>query len=127
MEDVWEPFVHPSEAWKDAIGGHYTKEQAKTVHREMERVRTSTSGPIRPIWDFAETRTRRKVVGAASGRILTTIGSRSVARYAITGSAGALLGMRVATLGLRFVPIIGWTMLAYDVWTLGNALFGDDD
>ena len=77
--EVWSDFSHPSEVWNDAIGGHFTKQQAKTVHREMERVRKSTSGPMRPIWDYAETRTRRKVVGAASGRMLTTIGSRSVA------------------------------------------------
>ena len=125
--EVWQPWVHSSEVWNDAVGGPFTKSQAETVHREMERVRKSTSGPIRPIWDFAESRANAKAKRAVVNRILTTVGSRSVATYAITGSATALLGMRVATLGLRFVPIVGWAVLAYDVWTLGDALFGDDD
>ena len=125
--EVWSDFSHPSEVWNDAIGGPFTQQQAKTVHREMERVRKSTSGPIRPIWDFAETRAQRKAVRATVGRTLTTIGARSVALYAVTGSGMGLVGMRVATVGLRVVPILGWALLAYDVWTLGNALFGDDD
>ena len=125
--EVWSDFSHPSEVWNDAIGGHFTKEQAKTAHREMERVRKSTSGPIRPVWDFAETRAQRKVMRATVGRTLTTIGLRSASIYAITGSGLGLVGMRVATVGLRVVPIVGWALLAYDVWTLGDALFGDDD
>jgi hypothetical protein len=125
--EVWSDFRHPSEVWNDAIGGPFTKQQAKTVHREMERVRKSTSGPIRPIWDFAESRAQGKVKQAARRRVLTAVGTRAAARYAITGSAGAMLGMRVASLGLRVVPIVGWAMLAYDIWTLGDALFGDDD
>ena len=126
MEE-WSDFRHPSEVWNDAIGGSFTQQQAKTVHRELERVRKSTSGPIRPVWDFAETRAGRKVRRAVVNRTLTTVGARSVALYAITGSGMGLVGMRVATVGLRIVPIVGWAMLAYDVWTLGNALFGDDD
>jgi hypothetical protein len=93
----------------------------------MERVRKSTSGPIRPIWDFAESRANAKAKRAVTNRIITGIGSRGLMIYAASGSMVGLGMVRVATVGLRIVPVLGWALLAYDLWTLGDALLGDDD
>ena len=41
-----------------------------------------------------------------------------------TGALGT--GVRVGgRIGLRFIPILGWALLAYDLYTLGSYLMED--
>jgi len=80
----------------------------------VNHIRKNSSGPIKPIAQFAETRLRRKV----SGTILRR-GATSLA-LSTTAHAGVSLTGRVA---LRALPVVGWALLAYDVYTVGDALY----
>ena len=68
---------------------------------------------------FVETRAKRKVQSMVITRGLT-----SVATMTATGAltAGASVGARV---GLRIIPVVGWALLAYDLYTLGTYLMDD--
>ena len=68
---------------------------------------------------FVETRAKRKVASMVATRALTSMASMS-ATGALTAGVG--IGARV---GLRFVPIVGWAMLAYDLYNLGVYLSED--
>ena len=69
--------------------------------------------------DFAITRGQRKIKSTVMVRG-ATIGAGVTA----TGALGT--GVRVGgRIGLRFIPILGWALLAYDLYTLGSYLMED--
>lgn len=78
-------------------------------------VRKNSSGPIKPLAQFVETRMRRKVSGMVNRRLATKMTLMTANRIPI---AVSLTG-RVA---LRVLPVVGWALLAYDLYTVGDAL-----
>jgi hypothetical protein len=68
---------------------------------------------------FVETRAKRKATSLVMTRALTKM-STIAATGALTSGVG--IGAR---LGLRFLPVVGWGMLAYDLYTLGSYLMED--
>jgi len=61
--------------------------------------------------DFLETRVVRKVTGSVVGVGLRALTSNPY-RFVRFGAKGVL----------RFVPVVGWVMLAYDLYGLGDDL-----
>ena len=69
--------------------------------------------------EFAITRGKRKIKSTVMVR-----GATVAAGVTATGSIG--VGVRVGgRVALRFVPILGWALLAYDLYTLGTYLMED--
>jgi hypothetical protein len=77
-------------------------------------IRKHSSGPIKPLAQFAETRMRRTISAKVTRSIATSFA------LSTTAHAGVSLTGRVA---LRALPVVGWALLAYDVYTVGDALY----
>lgn len=80
-----------------------------TVARHVQK---NSSGPIKPLADFAVTRMNRKVSSQVTMHMAKNFALSQTPRLALTG--------RVAC---RAIPVVGWALLAYDVYTVGDALY----
>lgn len=80
-----------------------------TVAKHIQR---NSSGPIKPLADFAVTRMNRKVSSRISMHMATSFAMSQAPKLALTG--------RVAC---RAIPVVGWALLAYDIYTVGDALY----
>jgi len=79
----------------------------------------SSKSAAKGVSAFAQTRAKRKVVG----KLRSTVAKKAV-QSTVTGAVG--VGVRVGgRVGLRFIPVVGWALLAYDVYTLGKYLLED--
>jgi len=101
---------------------HATLGMKPESHFELRRKMSppgSSKSAAKGVTAFAQTRAKRKVVG----KLRTTV-AKKAARSTITTAVGT--GVRVGgRVGLRFVPVVGWALLAYDVYTLGKYLLED--
>lgn len=61
----------------------------------------------------------RKISSTVSTRMATQAAVRGAAMAGARGTALSITG-RVA---LKTIPVVGWALLAYDVYTVGDALY----
>ena len=94
--------------------GHSPEKHFKDTWKIAKSVKTSTpkGSPINSVSSFAMTRMERQISAKIMGNIAMKATLHSTPIISLSG--------RVA---LRTLPVVGWALLAYDVYTLGDAIY----
>ena len=102
--------AHLLEQQEDGIRADWLQDKGFRSQR-LETAVSSRSEEIEAVADFLETRAGRKiqrsVIGAGASALVS-----SPYRFVRFGAKGAL----------RMIPVVGWVLLAYDLYGLGEDL-----
>lgn len=92
--------------------GHTPYKTYGNKHTVAKHIQRNSSGPIKPLADFTITRMNRQVSRKVTMNMATHLAMSQSTKLALTG--------RVAC---RAIPVVGWALLAYDIYTVGDALY----